>query len=61
MSTWSIVGDKFMRNIMNKKRMIRIALIAVGLFLVVFGVNKGDYYDIMNKAIRICYECIGIG
>ncbi len=46
---------------MNKKRMIRIALIAVGVFLVVFGVNKGDYYDIMNKAIRICYECIGIG
>lgn len=46
---------------MNKKRMIRIALIAVGLFLVVFGVSKGDYNDVMNKAIRICYECIGIG
>ncbi len=46
---------------MNKKRITRIALSAVGRVLVIFGVNKGDYNDVMNKAIRICYECIGIG
>ncbi len=46
---------------MDRKRIIRIAIITAGLGCVIFGVNKGDYNDIMNKAVRICYECIGIG
>lgn len=40
---------------------IRAGLIAVGIILVVIGIHNGGYTDIMNKAIRICYECIGIG
>lgn len=40
---------------------IRAGLIAVGIILVVIGIHNGGYADIMNKAIRICYECIGIG
>jgi nitrogen fixation-related uncharacterized protein len=46
----------------NKKMiLIRIAIIAVALVLLVIGIRGGDYVDVMNKAIRICYECIGIG
>lgn len=40
---------------------IRAGLIAVGIILSVIGIHNGGYADIMNKAIRICYECIGIG
>ena len=40
---------------------IRAGFISVGIILVVIGIHNGGYADIMNKAIRICYECIGIG
>lgn len=42
-------------------RMVRIGMLAAGLGLVIFGISQGDFSDVMNKAIRICYECIGIG
>lgn len=41
--------------------MIRMVVLAAGIALVVIGVCRGDYLDVMNKAVRICYECIGIG
>ena len=39
----------------------RLCLLAAGLVLVIAGICNKDYIDVMNKAIRICYECIGIG
>ena len=33
---------------------LSLALIAAGLY-------QGDYRSVMNKAILICLECIGIG
>ena len=39
----------------------RICIVAAGIVLVAVGISRGDYADVMNKAIRICYECIGIG
>ena len=40
---------------------IRIGIVAAGIMLVAVGIRHGDYADVMNKAVRICYECIGIG
>lgn len=40
---------------------LRLCLLAAGLVLVVVGICNKDYIDVMNKAVRICYECIGIG
>ena len=44
-----------------KKKLITGGLIIAGLALTVIGIITGGATDVLNKAIRICYECIGIG
>lgn len=44
-----------------KEKWIRRGLIAAAVILILAGVLRNDDNDVMNKAIRICYECIGIG
>lgn len=48
---------------MKKKLMIVLSvfLLLTGIGLTVYGVTKGGYKDVKNKAVRICNECIGIG
>lgn len=54
--------DNYMKGEKRKSlTIIRIGIVAAGIVLVVVGIRHGDYADVMNKAIRICYECIGIG
>ena len=38
-----------------------IVLLVAGAALLGIGLYTGGFQDVMNKAIRICYECIGIG
>lgn len=45
---------------MNVK-FIRKGLLITALVLILVGINQNGFQDIKNKAIRICYECIGIG
>ena len=45
---------------MNKK-LITGGLIIAGVLLLAVGIATGGVSDVLNKAIRICYECIGIG
>ena len=45
---------------MNVK-FIRKGLLITALMLILVGINQNGFQDIKNKAIRICYECIGIG
>lgn len=40
---------------------IRGAVLIAGIVLLVMGIFQNGQTDIRNKAIRICYECIGIG
>lgn len=44
-----------------KIKMIRGGLLAAAIVLILIGVSQHGFRDIMNKAVRICYECIGIG
>lgn len=46
---------------MKKIVLLRITVIAAAIILIVMGMIQNGYMDVMNKAIRICYECIGIG
>ncbi len=39
----------------------RIALLAVAIVFIVLGVRNGGMRDVLQKAIRICTECIGLG
>ncbi|MCR4717099.1 MAG: hypothetical protein K5656_07955 [Lachnospiraceae bacterium] len=46
---------------MDKTKLLRVVIIILGIALVVLGIFHNDVRDVLNKAIRICYECIGIG
>ncbi len=40
---------------------VRIALLAIAIALVVIGILNGGMADVLAKAVRICTECIGLG
>ncbi|MBE0467080.1 MAG: thioredoxin [Candidatus Desulforudis sp.] len=45
---------------MKNQRWISFGLVATGLVLVLAGVARGEAADVMQKAVMICLECIGI-
>lgn len=45
----------------RKIKRLRGCLLAAAVILLVLGIVQNGHTDIKNKAIRICYECIGIG
>lgn len=38
-----------------------ILIAFVGLFMIIFGIYRGEMPIVLQKAINICMECIGIG
>ena len=40
---------------------IRTAVIAAAVIFIFIGIANGGMTDMLNKGIRICLECIGIG
>ena len=44
-----------------KRNIIRKGILVAAIILVLVGLNQNGFRDIKNKAVRICYECIGIG
>ncbi len=49
------------KHFLVKKNIAAILLILIGIGLIVFGVCSGQATSVLNKARRICMECIGIG
>lgn len=45
----------------NTKKIVRLVLIGAACALVVIGLTQDGFYDVLQKAIRICTECIGLG
>ena len=43
------------------KWIVRGVLLAAGLFFLIFGLLNEGFRDVMNKAVVVCLECIGIG
>ena len=48
------------RNIL-KSRALSFALVALGIAMMYIGAQRGEALIVLNKAIRVCMECIGIG
>ena len=46
---------------MKKRSIISLALLAAGLAFIVIGAVRGEANPVMQKAIMICMECIGLG
>ena len=44
-----------------KPKIIRYVILAAGILLCVLGILRGEPADIMQKAVIVCLECIGIG
>lgn len=45
----------------RNSRLPALALLALGAGLMAFGLFRGEGLIVLQKAIRICLECIGIG
>lgn len=46
---------------MKKSDWLTVLITVTGIALLVWGAFSGQARSIMNSAIRICLECIGIG
>ncbi len=49
------------RNVNVKIEAARLGLLAAALACAAVGLAGGEYGEVMEKAVRICLECIGIG
>ncbi len=43
------------------KKLVRLAIFMVAGVMTVYGISRGETAVVLNKAINICLECIGIG
>lgn len=45
----------------KRKRILGYAILAAGIVCIAAGVYQKEIGTVLNKAINICLECIGIG
>ena len=45
----------------NKRLCARIVILLIAIVLTASGLKSGGFKDVKNKAVMICYECMGIG
>ena len=45
----------------SRVQIIRLALLCIACILIIIGITQNGFYDVLQKAIRICTECIGLG
>ena len=44
-----------------KQTKLRIGILVISLLFIGVGIAKQEHLDVMQKAVRVCLECIGIG
>lgn len=49
------------KHVLVEKNILAIAVMLVGVALIAYGISTGQVTSVLNKAIRVCMECIGIG
>lgn len=45
----------------KKKRIARLAVLVIACLFVMYGTVRGEMGVVLNKAVNICFECIGLG
>ena len=45
----------------NKKGALRLGILLLSVVFMGIGIWQEEYLEVMEKAVRICLECIGIG
>lgn len=46
---------------LNYRRRIQFGLLIVALIMIGYGAVRGEAAVVLNKAIKLCMECVGIG
>ena len=50
-----------MKRVNGKRFILQLALLAAGIVMMVLGLARGEAFEIFQKGIIVCLECIGIG
>lgn len=45
----------------KRKTFVRIIIAAVSCGFILYGAARGEVEVVLNKAVNICLECIGLG
>lgn len=43
------------------RRLIAGVLLVVAVMMIVYGMYRGEVSIVLNKAVNVCLECIGLG
>lgn len=43
------------------RRLIAGAILVVAVMMIVYGIYRGEVSIVLNKAVNVCLECIGLG
>ena len=46
---------------LNYRRRIQFGLLIAALMMIGYGAVRGEAAVVLNKAIKLCMECVGIG
>ncbi len=46
---------------MKLKSKLQILFLLLGIIFVGIGISRGEVQTVLDKAIKICLECVGIG
>ena len=46
---------------LNYRRRIQFGLLIVALMMIGYGAVRGEAAVVLNKAIKLCMECVGLG
>ena len=57
------IRGKRMNGVINSIKISKrgICMAMIGLFMIGFGIYRGEAEIVLEKAVNICMECIGIG
>ena len=46
---------------LNYKKILQPVLLCAGIAMIFWGAARGEAVVVLNKAIKLCLECVGIG
>lgn len=61
LSSVSLCRKKHFQIENRMKTSLRIACLLTACVFVAYGVRRGEMLVVLNKAVNICLECIGLG